>query len=122
MGRINWISDLGAPILVAVADIAVETKKSEWAKWVHYGGAVAGYGLALTGYAGKYSQAAMNVGIASLPLAARDLYEQFGSPLGTISSRGRGRVSSSPKVTRMIRSPGPISRTYEPEFKKVGVV
>lgn len=111
----DYMNDLGAPIAVAVADIVTLTKKPTWNKWFHYGGVVLGYGLPMLNVVpGKYNGLLKNIGIASLPLAARNLYNDVVKPVPAITA--------SPIINRMVTYPSPVARTYEPEFKKVGTV
>ena len=113
--NIDWLSDVGAPVVVAAADIYTFEKQPNWNRWVHYGGAVIGYGSMMFMRSGKYSDFLKNLGIASAPLALRNLYDTIVNPTPSIQGR--------PAVTRMVPYPGPnIARTYEPEFKTVGAV
>lgn len=69
---IKWLEDLGAPALVAVADIAIDAQKPTWSRPVGIGMAAAGY--ILGGVMGMGGQFMKNLGIAAAPWAFESIY------------------------------------------------
>ena len=86
---IRWGEDLGAPAVVAVADVVTETQKPEWHGPVGIGLAAAGY--VLGGYMGIGGRFTQNLGIAAAPWAMKAIYEYIkggiGAPVTTSSAR-----------------------------------
>jgi hypothetical protein len=100
---IRWAEDLGAPALVAAADIAMDELKPDWNRPVGIGLAAAGYILGgLLGMGGTFVK---NIGIAAAPWAFGSIYQYIKEASGTPVSRRTqmpvrtklgGRVSSYP--------------------------
>jgi len=79
---IRFVEDIGAPLTVTAVDLIIETVRPDWTKWATYAMTGIGYGLPFfTKMGGDYIK---NIGIAALPAAARNIYEQVrgvGSPV-----------------------------------------
>jgi len=96
---IRLVEDVGAPLTVVAVDLVIESTKPEWAKWATYAMAAAGYASAQFGWIkGDYIK---NVGIAALPAAARNIYEQVRGMSSPVRSR---RLS----LSRVGRFPAPL--------------
>jgi hypothetical protein len=122
MGNINLVNDIGAPVLYSVAEMFVSKKYPAKAKYVHYGAAVAGYAIAMTGIGGRnMGEFAKNVGIAALPMALKNLYNQFSGTANAIPYTTR--ISAPPRISRVqYNNPSSVTRSYEPEFNEVGTI
>lgn len=68
---IKLIDDVGAPIVVVAADLITETAAPTWNEPLAYIAAIGGYVGAQMGFGGDFVK---NIGIASLPWAAKKLY------------------------------------------------
>lgn len=92
---IRLVEDVGAPLTVVAVDLVIESTKPEWAKWATYAMAATGYACAQFGWMkGDYIK---NLGIAALPAAARNIYEQVRGMSSPVSRRlGLTRVSRYP--------------------------
>jgi len=90
---IRWAEDLGAPALVAAADIATSELKPEWNRPLGISLAAAGYILSgLLGIGGTFVK---NVGIASFPWAIGSIYQyikESAAVTGRASSRTGTRI------------------------------
>ena len=70
---IRWTEDLGAPALVAAADIATTELQPTWNRWFGIGLAAVGYVAGgVLGIGGTFVK---NVGIAAFPWAAHEIYQ-----------------------------------------------
>ncbi|MGQ9545917.1 MAG: hypothetical protein ACUVTR_01960 [Dehalococcoidia bacterium] len=112
---VKVIGDVGAPALVTVVDILTLDQKPEWNEWASYIMAGAGYiigGLDLIrGTGGEFIK---NIGIAALPLAARNIYNRVKAPV----SRPVGASASRFVLRHTPSAPStPVSRSYQPEFE-----
>ena len=106
---IKLVNDVGAPLAVAVVDLVVSSQKPDWDRWVDYGMTILGYAGA---FMNKGGDALKNVGIASLPLSAKQLYAQF-------QSMGKG-ASANPGIGGGVRNIGRVTRmAAKPEFANV---
>jgi len=94
---IRLAEDLGAPAVVAAVDIGTEKVKPEWNEYASYIACGLGYVLASMGIGGNLAK---NIGIASLPWAAKHIATRAGA-FG---------VSSRP-VSRIRRYPSPAQET-----------
>lgn len=75
--------DLGAPLAVAAINIASEAMIPKQSNWITYGMTLVGYIAGWTGWGGDILK---NVGVASLPLSAKAVYDTVrGTP---VSGRG----------------------------------
>jgi hypothetical protein len=81
MARINVVNDVVAPLAVAAVDIVIQTQPTmaPYREWAQYAMTVGGYLGAYMGYGGDFVK---NVGIASLPLTAKTLYQKYLNPSG----------------------------------------
>jgi hypothetical protein len=70
---IKWVEDLGAPAVVALADIVTTERKPDWNRPVGIGLAAAGY--ILGGVMGMGGTFVKNLGIASAPWAFESIYQ-----------------------------------------------
>jgi len=96
--RLVLSSDIGAPIAVTAVDLISETVAPDWNEWLAYISAVGGYGLAVWGVGGDM---ALKYGIASLPWAAKKIY-----------NRARGWMPAASKATtRVTRYPASATQT-----------
>ena len=101
---IKWVEDLGAPALVAAADIATDELKPTWNRPVGIGLALAGY--ILGGVLGMGGTFVKNIGIAAAPWAFGSIYQYVKETTGVTSRPvvARSRVLS-PRVGRYPASP-----------------
>ena len=101
---IRVVEDLGAPITVVAVDLITESAAPDWNEWASYIMAGGGYIGAWMGWGGPFLK---NVGIASLPWAAKKIYDRVkgGAGAGKRLSFKRSGVSQ--------RWPAP---SNEPQF------
>ena len=100
---IDWMNDLGAPLLVTAIDLGVEATKPEWDDYVAYGlPIVAWLATAMDWVGGKRADFVKNVAIASTPTMANRIYRQV-----------RGGVSSPARLStrKVSRWPAPLVET-----------
>ena len=64
--------DVGAPLAVAAVDLVTETIWPRYSAWFTYGMTIVGY---VSGWAGWGGDTLKNVGVASLPLTAKRIYD-----------------------------------------------
>jgi len=116
---IRIAQDVGAPIVVTGVDIATLELAPTWNEWASYimaGGAYAVSGLGLVrGTSGEFIK---NMGIAALPLAARNIYERVKQPVTRRASAGATRLAFRPVASNP--TPRGIGRSYQPEFEQAG--
>jgi hypothetical protein len=102
---LKLLPDLGAPLAVTAVDLATEAMVPNYNEWIVYGLTVLGYVGGWLGWGGEFMK---NVGIASLPLAAKKVY-----------SRVRGATGASSRLT-MRRVAVPVGRyptePFQPAF------
>ncbi len=108
---IKWVPDLGAPIVVAAADLLTEKYAASYRKWVTGILAVGGYVGSYMNFGGDFVK---NVGIAALPTFARNIYDMFNKT--TTTSRNVSFHRTSVPVTRY---PTPV---LEPQFSDARLV
>lgn len=101
---IRLVEDVGAPLTVVAVDLILESTKPEWAKWGTYAMAAYGYISAQMGFLalGKGGDFSKNIGIAALPAAARNVYEQVRGMSSPVRSSRRLSLS------RVGRYPAPL--------------
>lgn len=117
---IKVMQDVGAPAAVVGIDIATLELAPTWNEWASYIMAGAGYlvgGLGLIrGTGGEFVK---NMGIAALPLAARNIYARVKTPVSQRAGVGAARL-----VLRKTPASNPgasaIQRHYQPEFEQAG--
>ncbi len=103
---IKIVEDIGAPVLVAVADIATKAMAPTWSKWTSPVLSIIGYGGAFMNMGGDFVK---NIGIASLPKTLGVIYDMMAAPA----------------VSRVARSYSAVSRvaqTQVPEFQGTSLV
>lgn len=93
---IRWTEDLGAPALVAAADIATTELQPTWNRWFGIGLAAVGYVAGgVLGIGGTFVK---NVGIAAFPWAAHEIYqmvkEASGTPVARTQMLARARTGA----------------------------
>jgi len=104
------VEDVGAPAAVIAADILTLEMAPDWNEWTSYILTGVGY---LGGFfvPGKYSSFLTNLGVASLPLTARHIYERFkAAPTSRRATAGASRMALRPVSGR------PVNRLYADEF------
>jgi hypothetical protein len=100
---IKLVDDVLAPVAVVAVDLITETAAPTWNEWASYILAAGGYAGAMMGWGGDMVK---NIGIASLPWAAKKIYNRIKTPAATTS-----RVNFRPTVSRY---PAPATDTnYE---------
>ena len=97
---IRLMEDLGAPIAVTVVDLATEgmipaagEEGVNWNEMISYVMAVGGYAAAWMHFGGDFMK---NVGIASMPWAAKSIYRRVVKKEGVSSRLAYRRVSRYP--------------------------
>ena len=85
--------DLGAPLVVVAIDLGTEKVKPAWNNWASYITCGVGYVMAAMGVGGNFAK---NIGIASLPWAAKHIAVQAGA-----------FAASRPTTSRVRRYPAP---------------
>jgi len=107
---IRWVEDLGAPALVAAADIVTDEMKPTWNRPLGIGIAAAGYILSFLGMGGTFLK---NVGIAAAPWAIGSIYQYVKESSGVSGRAAVTRGSPAARFTgsRVGRYPAPIVET-----------
>lgn len=108
---IKLIPDLGAPLAVVTVDLATEAMVPQWNEWAIYGMAAVGYVGGWMGWGGDFVK---NVGIASLPLAAKKIYTRVRGGAGASSRLAMRRVAA--PVSRYPAAP------FAPQFEGAKLV
>ncbi len=98
---IKWVEDLGAPALVAAADIATDELKPTWNRPVGIGLAATGY--VLGGVLGMGGAFVKNIGIAAAPWAFESIYQYIKEASGTPVS-GRTQMQARPRLGARVAS------------------
>lgn len=112
------VEDVGAPLVVTAVDILTLETKPDWNEYAAYimtgvgylGGWFLGRGLGPIS-----SEFLTKIGIASLPLTARNIYNYVKSQ-GTVPARASSRLALRP----VSRAAGPVNRQYQTEFEQSG--
>ena len=97
MARLNVVEDLGAPLLVTLIDLSIEAgapDKNEIASYIVAGG---GYLGSAMGWGGPFLK---NSGIASLPWAAKNIYERIRGISGVGETARNASLSMKSRVSR----------------------
>ena len=94
---IRMVPDVGAPLTVVGIDLLAESFVPTWAEYTDYIMTAGGYLAGWMGWGGDYVK---NIGVASLPLTARKIYD-----------RVRGGTSARLTRSRVSRYPAPASQT-----------
>lgn len=113
---IKVIQDVGAPAVVTGVDILTLELAPTWNEWASYimaGGAylLSGLGV-IRGTGGEFVK---NMGIAALPLAARNIYGRVKQPMTQRVGASRLALRATPASTPAHS----IGRSYQPEFETV---
>lgn len=88
--------DIGAPLAVTAVNLVTETIWPKYSNWFTYGMTVVGYVSAWAGWGGDMLK---NVGVSSLPLTAKSIYETVRgqAPVSrSLSYKTAGRASRYP--------------------------
>lgn len=111
---IKWAEDLGAPALVAAADIATDEMKPTWNRPLGIG--LAAFGYLLGGVLGMGGTFVKNIGIASAPWAIGSIYQYVKESSGVSGRAVTMRPSRASGVSSRIgRYPAkPTETPYEP--------
>jgi|GEM_PF-1603163 len=118
-GNIDATTDLLAPGAVVAVDLITLEVAPEHNKLASYIMTAVGYGTAMLGVGGRQAGPFLkSMGIASLPLTARNVYEYVKAQGGA----GRRSTSASRMALRPVSQyAGPsVSRTYQSEFEAAG--
>lgn len=103
--------DVGAPATVIAADIITMEMVPQANEWVSYGLTAIGYVSALLGLGrGGFADYLKNLGVASLPLTARHIYDRVRAPVTRRAGTSR----------MVLKTKTPVQRQYEPEFNQAG--
>ena len=89
--KIKLVPDVGSPLTVVAVDLMAESFIPAQAEYADYVMTGAGYLAAFLGWGGDYIK---NIGVASLPLTARKIYDRVRGGMGV--SRGMRRVARYP--------------------------
>ena len=93
---INWVNDLGAPLLVTAIDIGVEATAPQWDDYVAYGLPIVAWLATAMNWAGRQSDFVKNVAIASTPTMANRIYRQVRGGVSSPVRRLGAKVSRYP--------------------------
>ena len=88
--------DVGAPLAVTAVNLVSDSIWPQYSKWITYGMTIVGYASGWFGWGGDFLK---NVGVSSMPLTARSIYETIRTPAPVTSRAGvafRGRASRYP--------------------------
>ena len=69
--------DVGAPLIVTAVDLVSESIWPNYSNWLTYGMTIVGY---VSGWAGWGGDILKNVGVSSLPLSAKRVYDTIRAP------------------------------------------
>lgn len=106
--RINLVNDVGAPLAVTAVELITETTVPQYNEWAAYLLAIGGYAGSMMGYGGDFVK---NVGIASMPWAAKKVYDRVKSMTG--GTGGTSRLALRRVAAPITRYPAP---SYNDEF------
>lgn len=118
-GNIDLTTDLFAPGAVVAVDLITLEVAPEHNKLASYIMTGIGYGTAMLGIGGRTAGPFLkNMGIASLPLTARNIYEYVKAQGGA----SRRSTSASRMALRPVsrNAAPPVSRMYQSEFEGAG--
>ena len=95
MNNIKLIPDIGAPLAVTAVNLIVEQVAPEYDDYAIYAMTAAGYLAKYMGWGGEFVH---NIGLCSMPLSARLLYDRFASKTpAVVVSRRVNRVATAKK-------------------------
>lgn len=95
---IKVMEDVGAPIAVTAVDLITETTAPDWNEWASYICAAGGYLGAWFNFGGDFTK---NVGIASMPWAAKKIYNRVKGVSRRAAFRPTSRVSRYPAAANV---------------------
>ena len=113
----KMVPDVGAPAVVIGVDLLTQEYAPTWneiASYIMAGGAYLATGLKLVKGGGE--DFVKNIGIASAPLAARNILDRVRQP-ATARLVGAGATRMALKVNKPVNQVG---RQYQPEFNAAG--
>lgn len=89
---VKWQNNIGAPVVVVAIDLVTEAVIPRYAPYAHAAVAVLSYGIQFSNsrFGGVFLE---NMGIAALPVVARDIYDRA---RGIRSKPVSSRISSYP--------------------------
>ncbi len=85
--------DVGAPLVVTAIDLVGESTFPKYSNWLTYGMTIVGYAAGFLNYGGDFVK---NIGVTSLPLTAKRIYDAVRSPAAV----SKGLAYHTPKVSR----------------------
>ncbi len=112
--RINLVNDVGAPLAVTAVELITETTVPQYNEWAAYLLAIGGYAGSMMGYGGDFVK---NVGIASMPWAAKKVYDRVKSMTG--ETGGTSRLALRRVAAPITRYPAP---SYNDEFAGIKLI
>ena len=92
---IKFVADVGAPLTVTAVNLVAESVWPQRTDWITYAMTALGYGAAFFNRGGDFAK---NIGVSSMPLTARLVYDAVkgtGTPVSR-SSTVRKRVARYP--------------------------
>jgi hypothetical protein len=95
---IKMVPDLGAPLAVVAVDLIMENAAPTWTKWADGIMTAGGYLAGWMGWGGDFTK---NIGIASMPITARNIYDYIRGGSGA-SRRLTYRPTTSPRVATRV--------------------
>jgi hypothetical protein len=118
MPNINPVTDVLPPVVVSALDIVVTKYKPSIHEYVCYGLTAIGYLAGIMGWGrGNTNTVLLNVGMSSLPLTVRHIYDRVsGAPLAFSSPVATNRLAFHPAPTM-----SGIRQSTTPEFADVRV-
>ena len=99
---IRMVPDIGSPVTVVAVDLLAESFFPTWAEYADYIMTAGGFLAGWMGWGGDYIK---NIGVSSLPLTARKIYERV---------KGAAPVA---RVARTSVNRQRVTRSYQPEFE-----
>ncbi len=111
---IRMIEDVGAPLTVTAIDMITLEAAPEWNEWAAYLMAAGGFVGGFLGFGGPFVK---NIGVASLPLAARAIRERVKAGGVSRAPARAGNLS----YRAVSRGTPPIRQSTVPEFEDVRV-
>ena len=112
---IKLVPDVGAPAVVIGVDLLTQEyapNYNELASYIMAGGAYIATALRLV--KGPGEDVVKNIGIAALPLAARNILDRVRQPVSRRAGAGAQRLALRHKVNQQVQ------RHYQPEFEEAG--
>jgi hypothetical protein len=98
--NLKVVPDFGAPLAVVAVDLIAESYAPTWTKWID--GIMTAGGYVLGGWLGWGGDFVKNMGIASMPITARNIYDYVRGGEGSTQRRLQFRPVSSPRVAQQV--------------------